>query len=56
MKGRLIMALGLLLAVAQAEELITERHDIPYQGEQELDVGIEFGLGKLELKSNEDAK
>jgi len=56
MKGRLIMTLGLLLAAAQAQELITERHDIPYQGEQELDVGIEFGLGKLELKSNEGAK
>lgn len=56
MKGRLIMALGLLLAIAPAEELITERHDIPFQGEQELDVGIEFGLGKLDLKSNGGAK
>jgi hypothetical protein len=56
MKGRWIMALGLLLAVSPAEELTTERHDIPYQGEKELDVGVEFGLGKLELKSNGDAK
>ncbi len=46
--------LSLFLTIAYAEDIVTEQHNIPYQGEEELDVGIEFSLGKLEIKSCQD--
>jgi len=56
MKGSLIAWLCLITAVAFAEDVVTERHEVPYKGEEELDVGIEFGLGKLELRGNDNKK
>lgn len=41
---------------AFADDLVTERHSVPYKGEKELDVGIEFGLGELELRGNDNDK
>lgn len=48
------VCLSLFLAIAFAEDIVTEQHNIPYKGEEELDVGIEFSLGKLEIKSCQD--
>lgn len=50
---RILLITALICPLLWAgEDLIVERKDIPYNGEKELDVDIEFGLGKLELRSN----
>jgi len=56
MKGRLIFGICLVTTFVLAEDIVTERHEIPYKGEEELSVGIEFGLGKLELRSLDNNK
>ena len=56
MKGRLIIGMCLLTAIALSEDIVTERHEVPYKSEEELNVGIEFGLGKLELRSTNNKK
>ncbi|MDO9549287.1 MAG: toast rack family protein [Candidatus Marinimicrobia bacterium] len=56
MKRRLIIGICLITAIAFAEDIVTERHEVPYKGEEELSVGIEFGLGKLELRSIDNKK
>jgi len=48
------ICLSLFLTIAFAEDIVTEQHNIPYKGEEELDVGIEFSLGKLEIKKCQD--
>ena len=45
-----------MIAVLSAEDYFTEHYDIPYKGEEELDVNISFGLGTLDLKSHDDPK
>ncbi len=56
MKRVLVMCLCFFTILSLAEEQVTEQHDIPYKGEEELDVSIEFGLGKLELRSSSNQK
>jgi len=56
MKGSLIIGVCLVTTFAFAEDIVTERHEVPYRGEEELNVGIEFGLGKLELRSTDNKK
>ncbi|HPC35016.1 MAG TPA: toast rack family protein [Candidatus Marinimicrobia bacterium] len=56
MKVKIIIYWLLLTAVLTAEEYRTDRYDIPYKGEEELDVNISFGLGTLNLKSHDDPK
>ena len=45
-----------MIAVLSAEDYFTEHYDIPYKGEEELDVNVSFGLGTLDLKSHDDPK
>ncbi|MCD6205864.1 MAG: hypothetical protein J7L22_09395 [Candidatus Marinimicrobia bacterium] len=52
MKGSLLIGICLFAATALADDVVTEHHEIPYRGETELDVGIEFGLGHFELRGN----
>ncbi|MBU0711610.1 hypothetical protein KJ762_08460 [bacterium] len=56
MKGRLIIGICLITVIGFAGDIVTERHELPYKGEEELSVGIEFGLGKLELRSTDNKK
>jgi len=56
MKSGIVICLILFLTFSIADERVTEQHDIPFKGEEELDVGIEIGLGKLDLKSNGGGK
>ena len=56
MKRKLIILLIFMIAVLSAEDYFTEHYDIPYKGEEELDVNISFGLGTLDLKSHDDPK
>ncbi len=56
MKRKLIILLIFMIAVLSAEDYFTERYDIPFKGEEELDVNISFGLGTLDLKSHDDPK
>jgi hypothetical protein len=56
MKRAIILCMCLSAVLLFAEEQITEQHNIPYQGEEDLDVDIEFGLGKLELRSSDNRK
>jgi hypothetical protein len=56
MKRLFVLNLCLLSVLTFSEELITETHNIPYKGEEELDVSIEFGLGKLELRGSNNKK
>jgi hypothetical protein len=44
----------LIMTIASAEEVITEQHDIPYKGEEELEVNIGFGLGEIELRGGDN--
>ena len=56
MKECLIIGVCLVTALAFAEDIVTEQHEVPYKGEEELNVGIEFGLGKLELRGTDNQK
>ncbi|HNZ36009.1 MAG TPA: toast rack family protein [Candidatus Marinimicrobia bacterium] len=56
MKRKLIILWIFMIAVLSAEDYFTEHYDIPYKGEEELDVNISFGLGTLDLKSHDDPK
>lgn len=56
MKRKLIILLIFMIAVLSAEDYFTEHYDIPYKGEEELDVNVSFGLGTLDLKSHDDPK
>lgn len=56
MKGSLIIGICLLTVIAFADDMVTEKHEVPYRGEEELDVGIEFGLGRLELRGSNNKK
>lgn len=54
MRRKVTLVLILLVSIVLGEELKRERHDIPYKGEQELDVSIAFGLGRLNIKNCTD--
>lgn len=56
MKKIIFPILILLTISAQSNDIVTERHSVPYKGEKELGVSIEFGLGQLELRSNDNSK
>jgi len=50
-KMKALLVALILFAELYAEDLTVEQHNIPYKGEKELDVGIEFGFGRLDLMS-----
>lgn len=54
MKKKTIILLLLVIAWASAEEVITEHHEIPFKGEEELDVNIGFGMGEIELRGSDN--
>lgn len=54
MKYKIISLFLLIMTWASAEDNLTEHHDIPYKGEEELDVNIGFGLGELELRGSDN--
>ena len=56
MKESLIIGICMFSVMALAGDMVTEKHDLPYKGEEELDVGIEFGLGRLELRGSDNKK
>lgn len=56
MRTKAIILIVLLTGILYSAEMKTERHDIPYKGEVELDVNIEFGLGRFMLKSMDDGR
>ncbi len=49
MKGKVAAVLMLCAAGLLARDIRVDNLDIPFKGEEELDVVIEFGLGNLEL-------
>ncbi|PIS29310.1 MAG: hypothetical protein COT43_04115 [Candidatus Marinimicrobia bacterium CG08_land_8_20_14_0_20_45_22] len=49
-----VLALLLFFGTLMASEVQTVRHDIPLKGEKQLDVKIEFALGRFFLKSLTD--
>ncbi|MDD5765419.1 MAG: toast rack family protein [Candidatus Marinimicrobia bacterium] len=51
---RVVFPLLLFFGMLLASDAQTVRHDIPLKGEKQLDVEIEFGLGRLFLKSLPD--
>ncbi|MCK9244498.1 MAG: toast rack family protein [Candidatus Marinimicrobia bacterium] len=53
MKLRIIILSVLFGTLLWAENVRTERHNIPLKDEEELDVNIGFGLGELELRSHD---
>jgi len=54
MKRKLFILCILVVTWAAAEDLRTEHHDIPFQGEEELNVNIGFGLGEIKLRGCDD--
>jgi len=56
MNLRIIILSMIAMTLISAEDLITEHHNIPYKGEEELDVNIGFGLGQFDLKGCDAAE
>jgi len=55
MKRSIIILVLITATFLGAQGVQTERHDIPLNGEEELDVNIGFGLGDLELRGHDVA-
>ena len=53
MKSKLLLSLVILVALINAEEVKTERYDIPFKGETELSVEVDFGLGEINTRGGE---
>ncbi|RKY57098.1 MAG: hypothetical protein DRP89_00055 [Candidatus Neomarinimicrobiota bacterium] len=51
MRAKVLLVVLILFTLLYAEEPTVEQHNIPYKGEKELDVNIEFGFGRLDLMS-----
>ncbi len=54
MKNIILSGLIIVTGLLADEAIQTDRYDIPFENEEDLDVQIEFGMGELDLRSGGD--